>query len=397
MKQSYTPLPSDLSTINQCLDMYETKELKLAFEKGLLNVNDKKFFLQSTSDLEKLQLLVDKGVHINKVDKLGNSALFGANTKKTVFLIKNGILINAVNKHKENALWFAALNTVKELVKAGINVNQRNRKGETVLWELFDISVDSVLNAKIDVNALDNSKRNVLFSEMTDVNDLKKIIYAGININQLDEKGNNALMRSHNHMDSKGSFIYKSDHEDFLNDSWSYLFIENGININQVNKNNENALFFQDYNTIEYLLEAGVSPYQKNNEDLYPLFSHLKTACHKDQNFKIHDRQSQNIFEIIKLYEKNGFDLFTENSKGFNILDVIIDSCNADGSLDAYKNFQPEMLVYLVEKGLLNTTRERNIKPGNDCYNLCLSIYEKILLNTVISHSENSPKMKKRL
>lgn len=379
----------DLKNIDSNLDDYCVSDVKKAIEAGLLNVNDKKYyFLHDTNNIEMLELLINKGINLNRKKDSGNTALFKTNTLKTRLLIKHGININLINKEQQNALWGSAIYPFKYLVKAGINVNQRDRNGQTALWDAFDIQIDYLLNAGIDINAKDKNGRNVLFAlDAFDIDKLETFINAGIDINVVDKEGNNALFNAKIDSNSKWFknecilFSYKYLDEEYQNDTIAHKLIEEGINIHQINKDGENALFWQNYNGIEELLEKGVSPNILNKNDLYPLFFHLKSACSKDENFKIGIDDRENVFSIIKLYEKFGFDLFTTNKAGDNILDILINANEKPGCNGLWKIVLPEETIpYLVEKGLFDSEKVRKISPDNELFNTAKALYEKIII-----------------
>lgn len=379
----------DLQNLESNLDNYALSDVKKAIEDGLINVNDKKYyFLHDTNNIEMLELLINKGINLNRKNSFGNTALFKTNTLKTKLLIKHGININLVNKEQKNALWGTAIYPFKYLVKAGININQRDNKGQTALWDAFDIQIDHLLNAGINVNAKDNNGRNVLFTlDAFDNDKLDTLINAGIDINVVDKEGNNALFNAKIDSNSKWFknecilFSYKYLDEEYQYDTIAHKLIEEGINIHQINKDGENALFWQNYNGIEELLKKGVSPNILNKNDLYPLFFHLKSACSKDENFKIGIDDRENVFSIIKLYEKFGFDLFTTNKAGDNILDILINANEKPGCNGLWKIVLPEETIpYLVEKGLFDSEKVRKINPDNELFNTAKALYEKIII-----------------
>lgn len=347
----------DLQNLESNLDNYSVSDIKKAIETGLLNVNDKKYyFLHDTNNIEMLELLINKGINLNRKKDSGNTALFKTNTLKTRLLIKHGININLINKEQQNALWGTAIYPFKYLVKAGINVNQRDRNGQTALWDAFDIQIDYLLNAGIDINVVDKEGNNALFNAKIDSNS--------------KWFKNECILFSYKYLD-----------EEYQNDTIAHKLIEEGINIHQINKDGENALFWQNYNGIEELLEKGVSPNILNKNDLYPLFFHLKSACSKDENFKIGIDDRENVFSIIKLYEKFGFDLFTTNKAGDNILDILINANEKPGCNGLWKIVLPEETIpYLVEKGLFDSEKVRKISPDNELFNTAKALYEKIII-----------------
>ncbi|MEL5407432.1 ankyrin repeat domain-containing protein [Serratia nevei] len=139
-------------------------------------------------------------IDINEVDELGSSALFfadyGTNYGKSEWLIKNGIDIHIVNKSKQNALFFCEYEKAKLLIEHGIKVNQVDVHCETALFRPVSKSdLDTcqlLINSKIDIQQINFEGQNVIFN--ASLKALKLLLKHGINFNQVDVYGNNALI-----------------------------------------------------------------------------------------------------------------------------------------------------------------------------------------------------------
>lgn len=139
-------------------------------------------------------------VDINELDDLGSSALFfsdyGKHYGKSEWLIKNGINLHILNKSKQNALFYCNYEKAKLLIEHGIKVNQVDVHDETPLFRavaLSDIRICQLLiDNKIDVHQINFLGENVVFNASLDA--LRLLLTYGVDINQLDKYGNNALI-----------------------------------------------------------------------------------------------------------------------------------------------------------------------------------------------------------
>lgn len=139
-------------------------------------------------------------VDINELDDLGSSALFfsdyGKHYGKSEWLIKNGINLHILNKSKQNALFYCNYEKAKLLIEHGIKVNQVDVHDETPLFRavaLSDIRICQLLiDNKIDIHQINFLGENVVFNASLDA--LRLLLTYGVDINQLDKYGNNALI-----------------------------------------------------------------------------------------------------------------------------------------------------------------------------------------------------------
>lgn len=386
----------DKENIQECLDVYDYKEIETAIHNGDLNVN-KKLYLHFTQNLNILKLLIKKGIDLNKKDGNGNTALFGANTEKTKLLIKSGIDINSINKNHENALWFGAINPVKELIKNGINVNQKNRQNRTFLWESDEYTSEWILNKGVDIQAKDIKGENALFSlNPFDITKAKLLVLNGIDINVRNQDGNNVLFReSPNFGSSSLAFcILENNKEDEdYNMSIDMYLIEEGIDITVLNKKEENALFYGNFTTISMLLQRGINVNQQNKKSQYPLFKHAEDfigayvksiAEYKEYEVDFFEEKKSvtKFIELIEIFECNGFDLFLSNDKGQNLLDYVIELGNRDEVLENV-SLPNQLVSYLVNKGLFDDIKTREIKPENSFESQVRVEYENTMLRNM--------------
>ncbi|MBK0127073.1 ankyrin repeat domain-containing protein [Pantoea sp. S61] len=139
-------------------------------------------------------------IDINELDDTGSNALFysdyGKDYGKTEWLLKNGINFNVVNKAKQNALFFCNYEKAKLLIEHGIEVNQVDVNGESPLFRAVASSntdtCQLLIDSKADIHKINNQGENVVF--YASLKALRLLLNLGININQIDQNGNNALI-----------------------------------------------------------------------------------------------------------------------------------------------------------------------------------------------------------
>lgn len=110
-------------------------------EKEKIKFNKKMSIWFNSNNLMNLRKLLDSGFDINIKDEDGNTAIFKAETNKSMFLIENGIDLNIKNKKKMNALLYAYLKKDVEKIKLISN---------SITKEYFD----NIINNAISVSPL---------------------------------------------------------------------------------------------------------------------------------------------------------------------------------------------------------------------------------------------------
>lgn len=354
----------DYNNIEECLDCYKYEDVLVAIEKGILNINQK-YYLHQTNDIRMLKLLIEKGVHLNKVDKNGASALFGSHTEKTKLLLSAGIDINIKDKYGKNALWYSAWYPAKELIKNGINLNERDKHQETVLWESPPEVAKWLLDKGIDTTVKNKKGQTALFSVGPyDLEKAQLLVLNGVDINVRDKKGNNVLFKDEDNYWENSLCMATSEGED----SVDVFFINEGIDIYFVNEKKENPLFYGNFTSINMLLDKGVNAFQENTDYQYPLFKHANKFMEVYANgmldnekygseFFNEEHEVNKFIELLECFENKGFSLFTENSRRQNIVDIIILSGNLPTLAD---KFIPQKIVdFFINKGLYDDVKNR--------------------------------------
>lgn len=139
-------------------------------------------------------------IDINELDDNGSNALFysdyGKDFGKSEWLVKNGINLHVINKTKKNSLFYCNYEKAKLLIEHGINVNQVDVHGESALFKAVALSnIDTcqlLIDSKIDIHQTNNQGENVVF--YASLKALRLLLKYGVDINQLDKHGNNALI-----------------------------------------------------------------------------------------------------------------------------------------------------------------------------------------------------------
>lgn len=84
-----------------------------------------------------IEMFIKSGGNINHLNN--ENALFSAEYKKSLCLIQNGIEVNVRNNYGYNAMAEADLDVLKLLVEAGINIYNKDKNGENVLFIYNDL------------------------------------------------------------------------------------------------------------------------------------------------------------------------------------------------------------------------------------------------------------------
>ncbi len=108
-----------------------------------------------------IKAMIAAGINLNYIDNLGNNALFNFHTPKTLrLLIKSGINIHQTNQMGDNCLasHWRNVECMKILTEAGININNKDNNGQTILHKTYDnASFDYMVNAGCDINHRDRN------------------------------------------------------------------------------------------------------------------------------------------------------------------------------------------------------------------------------------------------
>lgn len=106
----------------------------------------------------------------------------------------------------------------------------------------------------------------MLFSMQKNQKKIKLLIENNINVNQVNKDGDNALfhntinIRSVEYLIEAGININHINNEGsnvlfYANEHTSQVLVKNGIDVNNINKDGENVLFYADYDKTLYLID----------------------------------------------------------------------------------------------------------------------------------------------
>jgi len=236
-------------------------------------------------------------INVHLLNKQGDSLLFGANKHSMHYLIKNGININHKNQEGRNALFSKVSYSVEEieiLVNANIEVGNIDIYGKTIFFYMSNTDnleriLECAKNQELNINALSyKGKRSALFRAFFPKAIL--LMKAGIDVNIVDEEGQNVL---------------------FGLDDIHYIkrLLKAGINIEQQNIKGETAIFTMKFAGMKKLIEAGANINHKNHagesilNKVYYNIEQVQYLLDKglDISYMInHPEHFENLWHVIK-------------------------------------------------------------------------------------------------
>lgn len=291
---------------------------------GTLIYKDKK--ITFPENYEYLQILIKNGMNVNNCFKnkknllmcaieYDNEQLFDyllTTNDKTKININYKVEFDTTYKvnydtyykapQNENILFLAiSKNNTKyfdKLIEKGASIFEKNDNNENLLMRSVknqntDYYFNYLLN-KINIREVDNDGNNILLYATLygNVNQLKKLLDLGLDINVLHKKNYNLLMACFDHQSLKIKDITQN-----ITDNISFL-INQGININYINKERQSVL----YCAIKY----GYSNILFQN---YPIYNDDEDICNdnnKNNNGDkkvelIHDKNKKNQNVLMQL------------------------------------------------------------------------------------------------
>lgn len=362
------------------------KELKKILVDFNINTYDKEgknllHIFAAASNIEILKIILDHGCDINKKDNLGYTPIFYAYETNYDFFIKHGADLNLKNNkgrtilYEESRYYFT--DSIKKLLNAQNcgDVYEQFEKHEllhkAILFQdipkmkelmsknkfLVNASIKDLTITKTEhfLSPLYIACRNGLYDELLcllehgadihqnklllnmmciiNMNDnhikiIKKLIELGINVNDVNDKGDNLL---HN--------CYSSiTHEKIVD-----IFLEAGVNIHAktltINFSQPNytrysklitsnaeplqliSIFNKNIKIYQKLFEYGADPNVQNN---YGINAFMVICSNEYLGYRYNE--IDNILEIIKLFVDNGADISLTDNFGNTALDIIY--CN---------------------------------------------------------------------
>lgn len=210
--------------------------------------------------------------NINKIPPL---VFLCACPSKMKILMEYGMDINTIDEYQENALFYC------------------NFKWSTTLTENreeIDEKFNFLINNGINIHQINHKGENALYKETGSVDNFKKLIEMGVDVSKKANSGANVLFSiAHLKIDPFLKFKECFKYGLSLNDSDNYgetplfeihgsnkemldFFIENGADINHLTNDNENALMkTNDWETMLYLIENGINVHQVDKDGMNAL------------------------------------------------------------------------------------------------------------------------------
>lgn len=194
---------------NVLFDIKNTQSLRRLVSAGA-NVNRKSLLgrtpIMTAKSREIMEAMIELGADITICDKDGNSLLKTANIECFDVLLSAGLNPKHINKHGQTLLMLVKdMEIVKKLIDLGVNVNAVDQSGNNALAYANNKTAPILIEAGCNVNNENHLGQTPLMCHADDRTDavLKQLIEAGANINKTDKNGNNVLFYSHNAVSMK--------------------------------------------------------------------------------------------------------------------------------------------------------------------------------------------------
>ena len=316
-------------------DNFDANKIQKYIDKGIdLNKKDEKektilFYLCAKKKLDAIRLLIRNGVNLYVEDSFGRTVLDEACLRSdgvmVRFLIDSGFDINRKNSTDRTVLQDVALEGNYKMFQILMNhkaaFNIKDSYGKTVLFDAIEggnLSIlKDVINNVDSLNILDENHQTVLFKAVLreDMTLAQTLIVNGININFLDKDGQNVLfntilqgskniplielllkkginlnivdnnnktiidellhiheLQKNNPKNLEGKYKIISPEKDYL--SLALLFIENGLDIDEIHADGKTSLQKEldnkNFTNVEFLIDCGadINVCDENNKNI---------------------------------------------------------------------------------------------------------------------------------
>lgn len=172
----------------------------------------------------------------SNINSDGDNILFSKNLEPviTLFLIKKGAKVNKLNDKKRTAIFYqSSSDVINILIDNGAKINIQDIDGKTPLFFVKNKeSAQILIENGLDINILDKKGKNAAFY-ITDLDTLKYLKEQGIRLDIISNDGETPLFNS-------SLFAYKDGFKNNLSRNENYniikFFLENGVNVNQLDK-----------------------------------------------------------------------------------------------------------------------------------------------------------------
>jgi ankyrin repeat protein len=283
--------------------------------------------IKKSANLVVRSLLQCDGVNINQTDHEGRSllqnAVIAGEEKIIHTLISAGIDVNNTDKHNRNvafdAIAFGESNIIDLIVNIQeLDLNIIDDNGDTILHKENVIKdqelCETLIKKGADPTICDNEGKNLLFNTalmgMDGISLLDIAVEQGYSLNAPVKKKNTILM------ETLEVFYKLPAHEEARRESLLNMankLVEKGLDVNALNEYGENALFDavrnNDYQTCAILLQNKVNLNKQNRLKQTPLL----LAVYKGVD----------CLDIILLLLHNGADPNIKNELGQGVLEIL--------------------------------------------------------------------------
>jgi len=387
---------SEAESIINSIDLFHKDDHNRTFLHKIANRNN----------IESILWLVNKGIDVNTIDKNGNTALMIAARNNAYSAVEKLISLkanaNIKNKEGKLALHEAASNngvlSFNHLKEVTDNLNDVDNENKSILSYIIDLNNVDLLNSflddkrliidesilfcddiykssdmfmtfvkkKFDFNIFDEDKKTALFymvrNGLYDVEIFDTLLSQGINLNHVDDFGNNALFEL-----IQTIIIYKDSANKELKENLYKLiplFMEEGINTTIYNKEGETLLSLAVKNKnnklVTALLQNEIDPNILNDKKRSALYTAAMIG--------------QDVIDIIFLLLDYGADSNIKDYKNKTIIEKLIDS-----------------ILLINNKKRIIISERKHIDETQDYYLILEEILANSEANLKILNTNNQP------
>lgn len=316
-----------------------------------------------------LQILIENNINTNHLNIFNRTALqdaiISANNRIINFLIPHTKALNNCDIDGNNIIFDAVANGNTEIIRKiasykDVNLNHINNEGNTILHKEIVFKDNDLalflMDLGVNPTIMDKNGKNFLFYAISkgiqNIDILKKAVKLGFNINIKNPENRTLLMESINFY-LNTSIEDKEEKENHLD--MIKALINLGIDVNAIDNNEENVLFFasknEDNKLINCLLSnSNINLNQQNNKGntilLDLVLSGIKNAdlirlfLKKGLNPNLLNISKKSIIEILidiilhienkKPLEFEDKNLLNENAEYANLLEIILKNSTID-------------------------------------------------------------------
>lgn len=275
-----------------------------------------------------MQLLIEHNANINHLNIYRRTALqdavISASNRIVNFLIEVTTNLGNCDIHGNNLIFDAIANGNLEIIKKvaslqEININQINEEGNTILQKETVLKNNNLALLLLDLGAnptiLDKNGKNFLFYAITkgieNISIIQKAVELGCNINSKSSQNTTLLMESINYFLNAKDENEKISHFEMIKE-----LINLGVNVETLDNKGENAFFLatksEDRELINLFLENSNVTLNHENIDGETVLSILVLNGIRNS-------------DLIKLYLEKGANPTLENKFGKSIIEILID------------------------------------------------------------------------